>query len=353
MDYSYSNTAVNEDYLKQMERNAQLFEQKMKKLNRYQYSEPEQPEVISQGKNDNENNETIRKQIEQLQNEIAYKDSLIAELQSGKPDNNGPNPEYEREIEQMQNELDSKCAENSRLKEENENLKLKIENLKLENANIKSNKEKQINQSENLSIALSEAKEEIVILRKKVNELDLQNKKLNKDYDQLNKNFAISRKENSNLKAEIDEHKATIYNLNHDLNENKKQSQKVLNQQQPQQQVQNNIRSNYGYSNYSSNASNSSYNPSTNININSHYDGFNYFPSEHKIKENMNEMNSLDMELNALLKEKNMLENELFKFPERPRTLNEIKMKKEKNERIKNIEDRVNQIKMRIRILNN
>ena len=44
-------------------------------------------------------------------------------------------------------------------------------------------------------------------------------------------------------------------------------------------------------------------------------------------------MNSLDMELNALLKEKNMLENELFKFPERPRTLNEIKMKKEKNER--------------------
>ena len=67
----------------------------------------------------------------------------------------------------------------------------------------------------------------------------------------------------------------------------------------------------------------------------------------------MNEMNSLDMEVNALLKEKNMLENELFKFPERPRTLNEIKMKKEKNERIKNIEDRVNQIKMRIRMLNN
>ena len=353
MDYSYSNSSVNEDYLKQMERNAQLFEQKMKKLNRYQYSEPEQPEVIRP--NNNENNE-IRKQIEQLQNEIAYKDSLIAELQSAKPENNGPNPEYEREIEQMQNELDSKCAENSRLKEENENLKLKIENLKIENANIKSNKEKQINQSENLSIALSEAKEEISILRKKVNELDLQNKKLNKDYDQLNKNFALSRKENANLKAEIDEHKATIYNLNHDLNENKKQSQKVLTQQQqmqPQQQVQNNIRSNYGYSNYSSNASNSPYNPSTNININSHYDGFNYFPSEHKIKENMNEMNSLDMELNALLKEKNMLENELFKFPERPRTLNEIKMKKEKNERIKNIEDRVNQIKMRIRMLNN
>ena len=226
----------------------------------------------------------------------------------------------------------------------------------LEEKFIKSKKEKQINQSENLSIALSEAKEEISILRKKVNELDLQNKKLNKDYDQLNKNFALSRKENANLKAEIDEHKATIYNLNHDLNENKKQSQKVLTQQQqmqPQQQVQNNIRSNYGYSNYSSNASNSAYNPSTNININSHYDGFNYFPSEHKIKENMNEMNSLDMELNALLKEKNMLENELFKFPERPRTLNEIKMKKEKNERIKNIEDRVNQIKMRIRMLNN
>lgn len=353
MDYTYSNinsSAVNEDYLKQMERNAQLFEEKMKKLNRYQYSEPEQHEVISPSKNENNNNE-IRKQIEQLQNEIAYKDSLISELQNAKHENNEPNPEYEREIEQIQNELEAKCAENSRLKEENENLKLKIENLKIENANIKSNKEKQINQSENLSIALSEAKEEISILRKKVNELDLQNKKLNKDYDQLNKNFALSRKENSNLKAEIDEHKATIYNLNHDLTENKKQSQKVLNQQQ--QPVQNNIRNNYGYSNYSSNTSNTPYNPSNNININSHYDGFNYFPSEHKIKENMNEMTSLEMELNALLKEKNLIENELFKFPERPRTLNEIKIKKEKNERIKNIEDRVNQIKMRKRMLNN
>ena len=352
MDYTYSNinsSSVNEDYLKQMERNSQLFEEKMKKLNRYQYSELYQPEVIHPSKTDNENNE-IRRQIEQLQNEIAYKDSLISELQNAQHDNNEHNPEYEREIEQIQNELEAKCAENSSLKEENENLKLKIDNLKIENANIKSNKEKQINQSENLSIALSEAKEEISLLRKKVNELDLQNKKLNKDYDQLNKNFALSRKENLNLKAEIDEHKATIYNLNHDLNENKKQRQKVLTQQQQQIPVQNNIRNNYGYSNYSSNTA---YNLSNNININNHYDGFNYFPSEHKIKENMNEMTSLEMELNALLKEKNVIENELFKFPERPRTLNEIKMKKEKNERIKNIEDRVNQIKMRKRMLNN
>ena len=231
MDYTYSNinsSSVNEDYLKQMERNSQLFEEKMKKLNRYQYSELYQPEVIHPSKTDNENNE-IKRQIEQLQNEIAYKDSLISELQNAQHDNNEHNPEYEREIEQIQNELEAKCAENSSLKEENENLKLKIDNLKIENANIKSNKEKQINQSENLSIALSEAKEEISLLRKKVNELDLQNKKLNKDYDQLNKNFALSRKENLNLKAEIDEHKATIYNLNHDLNENKKTKSKSFN----------------------------------------------------------------------------------------------------------------------------
>ena len=62
MDYTYSNinsSSVNEDYLKQMERNSQLFEEKMKKLNRYQYSELYQPEVIHPSKTDNENNEII------------------------------------------------------------------------------------------------------------------------------------------------------------------------------------------------------------------------------------------------------------------------------------------------------
>lgn len=352
MDYTYGNSGIsgiNENYLREMEKNSLLFEQKMKKLNTYNFSEPSPspstPHPQLTPTSSQNNNDKI---IEQLQNEIAYKDSLIEELQSKKNDIN----DYDRDLENMQNELEAKSRENSRLKEENENLKLKVENLKIENTNFKSNKEKHMNQNENLSIALSEAKEEIQILRKKLNETELVNKKLNKDYDQLNKNFALARKENQSLKAEIDEHKATIYNLNHDLNENKKNLEKKKNYGQETPQIQNQQQQSKMYNNTPSPSIRSAYGYN-NININSHYDGFNYFPSEHKIKENMIEMNSLDMELNALLKEKTLLENELFKLPERPRTLNEIKAKKEKNEQIKAIEDRVGQIKMRIRALNN
>ena len=65
------------------------------------------------------------------------------------------------------------------------------------------------------------------------------------------------------------------------------------------------------------------------------------------------EILELDTSLVNLLKEKQNIENELFKYPDRPRNLNEMKAKKAKNETIEEIENKINKIKLRIRQLNN
>ena len=50
--------------------------------------------------------------------------------------------------------------------------------------------------------------------------------------------------------------------------------------------------------------------------------------------------------------EKKNLENSLLKLPDRPRSLNDMKIKKETNEKISKIEEQINQIRTRMRQLN-
>ena len=57
----------------------------------------------------------------------------------------------------------------------------------------------------------------------------------------------------------------------------------------------------------------------------------------------------VEKELNILRKEKEKLENDLLKMPERPRKLNDIKNKKEINDTIKKIENDINYIKKILR----
>ena len=56
--------------------------------------------------------------------------------------------------------------------------------------------------------------------------------------------------------------------------------------------------------------------------------------------------------MNQLLKEKKYLEDCLLKLPENPRTLKDIKFKKEKNERILKIESQIEQIRTKIKLNN-
>ena len=57
----------------------------------------------------------------------------------------------------------------------------------------------------------------------------------------------------------------------------------------------------------------------------------------------------VEKELNILRKEKEKLENDLLKMPERPRKLNDIRNKKEINDTIQKIENDINYIKKLLR----
>ena len=89
-----------------------------------------------------------------------------------------------------------------------------------------------------------------------------------------------------------------------------------------------------------------------NPNSNYSHEGVNLFPSEVKYKENKIETDNLENRLSILLNEKKNLENSLLKLPDRPRSLNDMKIKKETNEKITKIEEQINQIRTRMRQLN-
>ena len=79
------------------------------------------------------------------------------------------------------------------------------------------------------------------------------------------------------------------------------------------------------------------------------YDGFNYFPSEQKLKKNQKEIDELNMKLNGLIKEKTRLELELLKLPDQSKTMNDLRKKKEINNSIKEIENKVHQLKLKLK----
>lgn len=222
--------SLNDQYLKDMEKNSKIFDQKLS--------------IFFKNNQNNITNDNNEKIIQQLKNEIEYKDNLINELNAKLESKS----EIENQLHQLINEI-------NKLKEENKKLKQTINDNKRQYKNY-NNKEEDNNIIESPS-----------------------------EYNNIN----ISEKRKEEYK-----------------NKNK-----------------------------------------------NHFDGFNYFPCEHGIYKNKEEILELDTSLVNLLKEKQNIENELFKYPDRPRNLNEMKAKKAKNETIEEIENKINKIKLRIRQLNN
>ncbi len=77
------------------------------------------------------------------------------------------------------------------------------------------------------------------------------------------------------------------------------------------------------------------------------YEGFNCFPSERK----KIETEELNNDLNMLLKKKNILENNLMKLPGQSKTLNDVRRKKELNKKIILTENKINEIRVRLKQL--
>ena len=81
------------------------------------------------------------------------------------------------------------------------------------------------------------------------------------------------------------------------------------------------------------------------------YEGFNCFPCERKQKMNKLEIDELNNDLNMLLKKKNIMENNLIKLPGQSKSINNIRQKKELNNKIKQTENKINEIRVKLKKL--
>ena len=92
-----------------------------------------------------------------------------------------------------------------------------MENLKIENNEILTTKENKISQTENLTISLAEAKDEINLLKKKIYELENKQNNLNNDLDSLNEKYKKIEKEKNFINDKIEEQKKLQLNLKNKL----------------------------------------------------------------------------------------------------------------------------------------
>ena len=81
------------------------------------------------------------------------------------------------------------------------------------------------------------------------------------------------------------------------------------------------------------------------------YEGFNCFPCERPIKKNKKEIDELNNELNQLLKSKNILESNINKLPGKIKNINGMRQKRELNIKIKTTENKINEIRLKIKKL--
>jgi hypothetical protein len=223
-----------------------------------------------------------------------------------------------------------------------------------------------------MKMSIDSLKEEISITTNKKNNLELQNKKLNKDYETLNKDFNSMKNENEKMKMELDEQKANIFNyqkelsknnsknnnkfiyLNSDLNEYNDLNKFGNNNYSKKNSYKNNEDKNddkYDYTNEFHDEKNSFKKPDYSNNYNEglnkkNYSNYNY---DYYSSSSKNSLQELESRLSYFISEKKKYENELLKMPEHPRNLNEIKIKKELNDKINNSEREINTIRSRIR----
>ena len=456
----------NENYLKEMEKNARLFEEKMNKLeqvrlNNMKNNENTQKMFKKQDKtynnfsknyisnknksniyeqsnnnyqeqfynnfdddNDQDNNYEIydnsrqkkfkenannerdsfnkneiiqyKKKIEQLKNEINDKDKTIKRLENAlKEKESLPSLKQYEEInnicENLKVENNTKTKTIKGLENENKELKNKIDSLVDQIKNMKEVIQRKTDEIENMKMNIESLKEEILINNKKMNNLELQNKKLNIEYENLNKDFQIIKNEKIKLNLELEEQKATIFNYQKELSLNNKRNSKsnnkhdygdynYLNKNNLYDQKYDYIKGNsdihkekhhnddiyekrnnyqndyvkdiaikYEEPQYSDLSKENNFSNKTGAGLRKkNYTKYDLESFNASKKTNI-PLADLESRLSYLISEKKKLENELLKMPEHPRNLNEIKIKKDLNNKITETEQEINKIRTKIR----
>jgi hypothetical protein len=342
-------------YFKEMEDNMKLFEMKLKKLekNTYgvvesNYHKPKSEEnnynilehksnslTVPQPKNENFNIH----ESDNLINELNHKNSVIAELNSKLEASKN-----DYLIEDLHREIRIKDNECKKLYDDNEKLKIINDSLKKENNNMKSSYVKLEKENGTLNAKVHELDRENKSLQYKVTTNENMLKNLKFDYDSIFKNFSMLKKQYELMVEKMEELKAS----NHNLLQEKLETRKPLV----------NTSSDFGRYNFEEKAGIPSNKPvvnskKTNYEVKVHTpNDIIEFPSEYRIKSHKNELSYIEQRLSELGKEKENLENNLFKLPVNPRTLNEINKKKQMETHLQEIEDKMTELKLRLRQLN-
>ena len=278
-------------------------------------------------------NEELKKRMKEIEKENDNKDYLINDLRYQIQQMNEKYKKYDDincfDYNQLMIDNDDKKNTIQKLENIIKNLKSTIEDLNFENKNIKEENLKLKNKIDNILSKDDINKINCLDIINEINKLKLDNKKLNKEYQNLIEKYELIKKEKEKQNSLIEELNIIIYNYQKQLNPNINTNISLNgNNVNIEPKNENKLKSKYEYKKYDYN--------------NEEY-------TSQKITNN--EINYLENYLSSLLREKCKLENELIEVVDYPKTLSDIKLKTNINDKIILNEKEIKKIRYRLKLL--
>ena len=278
-------------------------------------------------------NKELKKRMKEIENENDNKDHLINDLKNQIQQMNEKYKKYD-DINCFDNNqlmIDNDDKKNTIQKLENiiKNLNSTIEDLNFENKNLKEENLKLKNKIDNILSKNDINKINCLDIINEINKLKLDNKKLNKEYQNLIEKYEFIKQEKEKQNSLIEELNIIIYNYQKQLNPNINTNISLNgNNADIERKNENKLKSKYEYKKYDYN--------------NEEY-------TSQKITNN--EINYLENYLSSLLREKCKLENELIEIVNYPKTLSDIKLKTNINDKIILNEKEIKKIRYKLKLL--
>lgn len=278
-------------------------------------------------------NKELKKRMKEIENENDNKDYLINDLKNQIQQMNEKYKKYDDincfDYNQLMIDNDDKKNTIQKLENIIKNLNSTIEDLNFENKNIKEENLKLKNKIDNILSKNDINKINCLDIINEINKLKLDNKKLNIEYQNLIEKYEFIKQEKEKQNSLIEELNIIIYNYQKQLNPNINTNISLNgNNVNIERKNENKLKSKYEYKKYDYN--------------NEEY-------TSQKITNN--EINYLENYLSSLLREKCKLENELIEIVNYPKTLSDIKLKTNINDKIILNEKEIKKIRYRLKLL--
>ena len=278
-------------------------------------------------------NKELKKRMKEIENENDNKDHLINDLKNQIQQMNEKYKKYDDincfDYNQLMIDNDDKKNTIQKLENIIKNLNSTIEDLNFENKNIKEENLKLKNKIDNILSKDDINKINCLDIINEINKLKLDNKILNIEYQNLTEKYELIKQEKEKQNSLIEELNIIIYNYQKQLNPN----------------INTNI---------SLNGSNVNIEPKNENKLTSKYEYKKYdYNNEEYTSQKItnNEINYLENYLSSLLREKCKLENELIEIVNYPKTLSDIKLKTNINDKIILNEKEIKKIRYRLKLL--